>query len=181
MYDTEQISEVFDVLVNKIKQELDDQYTRGRLKGTDYANVYSNLMNTALQLANQSPINESQVNKNNEDILLIKKQEELTNSQTLKTDSERNIDEEQSNKNLVIKDEQANNIRKDTEVKDAQIKFTERQTKGFNDNIKIKLFSAQLGTWGTMFSAGALSEKPKIISDDETSRLYDSFKSELSI
>ncbi len=59
-YDIEQVKAVYDELTAKVKADLDEQFNKGRLKGTDYANVYSTLMNTCLQLAFQAPLNEEQ-------------------------------------------------------------------------------------------------------------------------
>jgi len=59
-YDIEQVKTVYGELTAKVRADLDDQFNKGRLKGTDYANVYSTLMNTCLQLSFQAPLNEEQ-------------------------------------------------------------------------------------------------------------------------
>jgi len=60
-YDIEQVKTVYDELTAKVKADLDKQFNKGRLKGTDYANVYSTLMNTCLQLAFEAPMKEAQI------------------------------------------------------------------------------------------------------------------------
>jgi len=61
---------------------------------------------------------------------------------------------------------------KNTELAQAQIVLTERQTEGFDDNKKQKLFEAQMNSWALMFSSGTLTTKPAIISNDSVSDLY---------
>ena len=48
----------FDVLMKSISLHIEDQYTKGRLKGTDYANVYLGAMQSAMQLAEQFALQE---------------------------------------------------------------------------------------------------------------------------
>ena len=55
-----------------------------------------------------------------------------------------------------------------------QIALTERQTEGFDDNIRQKLFEAQMNAWAMMFSSGLLESSPSIITSDEVSNLYSS-------
>jgi len=56
--------------------------------------------------------------------------------------------------------------------------FTDRQIKGFDDNIKMNLLSTQLKNWAFMFSSGLLTDDegnsavPDIIRNDEVSKLY---------
>ena len=60
-YDLTQVNSVYDDLTGKIKADLDNQYNMGRLTGSDYANVYAQLMGQCMQLAFQSPVNDKQV------------------------------------------------------------------------------------------------------------------------
>jgi len=125
-YDIEQVKTVYDELTAKVKADLDEQFNKGRLKGTDYANVYSTLMNTCLQLAFQAPLNEEQ---------------------------------------------------KNTQVK--QQELLERQTRGFDDNFRFKLFDSQMNAWAMMFSSGMLESKPTIITNDELSSLYNDIRTNI--
>lgn len=54
-----------------------------------------------------------------------------------------------------------------------------RQTEGFDDNLRQKLFDSQMNSWAMMFSSGLLEDKPSIISNDEVSGLYNSIKNEV--
>jgi len=71
-YDIDQVTSTFNSLTEQIKNQLNEQFELGRIKGTDYANVYSSLMNTALQLSFETPIKEAQVEQ-------IKKQTSIMN------------------------------------------------------------------------------------------------------
>ncbi len=54
-----------------------------------------------------------------------------------------------------------------------------RQTEGFDDNLRQKLFDSQMNSWSMMYSSGLLEDKPSIISNDEVSGLYNSIKNEV--
>ena len=71
---------------------------------------------------------------------------------------------------------QKDNLIKDEELKQANIDLLNRQKEGFDDNKYQKLFEAQMNAWALMFSSGLLTEKPKIISNDAASTLYDTLK-----
>ena len=55
MIDLKRVIDTYDVLSAKVKNDLNDEFKKGRIKGTEYANVYSNLMGIILQLAFQTP------------------------------------------------------------------------------------------------------------------------------
>lgn len=170
MYNISQVGSIYDSLTQKVKEDLDEQFEKGRLKGTDYANVYAQLMDRCLQLAFQSPLNEAQVRKINsdraineaqssKDLLLKNAEIALKNAQASKVNSDRNIAEDQSQKDLEIKQEQK--------------LLYQRQRQGFNDNVRLKLLEAQLNAWSMMFSSGMLTREPSIISQDKASTIYD--------
>ena len=82
MFDIELVNSTYEDLSAKVKADLDEQFNKGRIKGTDYANVYSNLINTILQLSFEAPLREVQIESTNEDINVKKKQEGLYTAQT---------------------------------------------------------------------------------------------------
>jgi len=125
-YDMGQVSSAFDTLSNKVLGELETQFNKGRIKGTDYSAAYTNLMNTILQLAMDAPLKEKQSNQYDND---------------------------------------------------ARLK--ERQIQGFDDKIRSDLFKTQMDSWSMMFASGMLEEKPDIITNDETSVLYQDIKNTL--
>ena len=60
-FDKTMVTDLYDTLTGKIKTDLDAQYTIGRLTGSDYANVYAQLMGQCLQLAYQTPIQDKDI------------------------------------------------------------------------------------------------------------------------
>jgi len=56
----------------------------------------------------------------------------------------------------------------------AQIALYNRQREGFDDNVRQKLFDTQVNSWGLMFSAGMLDEKPSFITNQNVDTLYSS-------
>jgi len=60
MYDMKQVVINYKVLAGQIKSELDIQWTDGRIKGTEYADVFNKLMSQAIQLSFDSPLKDQQ-------------------------------------------------------------------------------------------------------------------------
>ena len=146
MYDTLQVENVYDSLTAKIKTDLDNQFTLGRLKGSDYASAYSKLMDECLQLAFKAPVKEQQITSMQKDDT---RKDNITN--------------------------------KELALKDAEIATQQRQRQGFDDNMKLKLFEAQMNSWSMMFSSGMLDTSPSIITNDEVTTLYNNLKTELGL
>jgi len=61
MYDMKQVIVNYNLLAGQIKQELDIQFDSGRIKGTEYADVFNKLMTQAMGYAFDSPVKEQQV------------------------------------------------------------------------------------------------------------------------
>ena len=74
MYDMSQVVVNFKILGGQIKTELDKQFDEGRIKGTEYADVFNKLMSQALGFAFESPTKDAQTQQ-------IEAQTELINSQ----------------------------------------------------------------------------------------------------
>ena len=53
--DTNDIERVYDLLSSKVKNDLDEQVTKGRLKGTDYATSLSTLLGAVINACIQAP------------------------------------------------------------------------------------------------------------------------------
>jgi len=64
---------------------------------------------------------------------------------------------------------------------DAQTSLYQRQTQGFDDNLKQKMLEIQLNAWSMMFSSGLLTDSPSLITNDEASTLYNNLKTQLGI
>jgi len=103
-----------------------------------------------------------------EDIALKHKQGELADAElSLKAED---IELRKAEVNIKIK--QLEILDSDKALKDAQLRYTNRQIEGFDDNKAMKLFEAQMNAWAMMFSSGILKEKPSIITSDAVSSLY---------
>jgi len=83
-YNMDQINTAYDDLTNKIKTDLDNQYQLGRLTGSDYANVYAQLMGQCLQLAFQTP-------KLSEEVVLTQKQEDSIDKDIEVKDAQKDV------------------------------------------------------------------------------------------
>lgn len=112
---------VFDKLMNAIDKNLQAQYDNGRITGSDYATIYSQLLQAALSNALQFSINKENFKLQ---IVNAKNQDELS-------------------------DIQKENLK-------AQTAVYNRQLKGFDDNLLVKLFQAQHDSFGMIFSSGML-------------------------
>ena len=91
-------SGVFDKLMASMNKHIDDQYTKGRIKGTDYANVYLGALQAAATAANnfvlQEKLQEAQIDKlkadtkkvtNDTKLSITKLQNELATSAAQRT------------------------------------------------------------------------------------------------
>ena len=180
MYDIKQVRDIYRQLTDDIKADLDREYKSGKLKGTDYANVYANLMNTALQLAFESPIKEQQV-------LEIKSERSLHDAQSLvqintatKVTRETSLVQAQIEKTIVERDFEIKKMKdllpEQIKKEKADIELILRQIKNYNDQLLVNLLSTQLNAWSVMFNSGLLEAEPGIIKSDEATSLYKTIK-----
>ena len=242
MYDMTQVSLNFNILSGNIKKELDEQFDSGKIKNTEYADVYNKLMSQALGHAFESPIKEQQMLQLEAQVNLTDSQREdqeyitdnirplekqkltcdidLCNSKVELTDAQTNdqlyitanirplemqikekdldIREAQvgiAQQELLIKEQELNIkyieldiareklelAKQDAALKEVQVRLTERQIVGFDDNKAQKLFDAQMNAWAMMFSSGLMDQVPGIISGDKVSQLYCKLSSEIGV
>ena len=178
MYDITQVQSVYDSLTTKVKADLDEQFNLGRLKGSDYTEVYTKLMDECLQLAFKAPIEEQQIvsMQNKDTIESTQSDKDLLVKQT-------QIDEmSQEITSMINKDDrEASMLTTDTALKNAEIATQNRQKQGFDDNMKLKMLETQLNAWSMMFSSGLLTTSPSMITSDEASTLYTNLKNGLGI
>lgn len=180
MYDIKQIRDIYRQLTDDIKADLDKEYKSGKLKGTDYANVYANLMNTALQITFESPLKEQQV-------LEVKSQRSLHDAQSLvqintatKVARETSLVQAQIEKTIVERDFEIKKMKdllpEQIKKEKADIELVLRQIKNYNDQLLVSLLSTQLNAWSVMFNSGLLEAEPGIIKSDEATSLYKTIK-----
>ena len=167
-YDMTEVMDAYDILTAQVKTDLDEQFTKNRIKGTEYADAYKNLMNTCLQLSIDVPLKGTQLEIALADLALKEKQLEIMEQDLLIKEQELLIKE----KELILIGKQIEKIDQDILVSIAQEALTVRQTEGFDDNLRQKMLEIQMNTWAMMFSSGLLTETPDIITSDEVSDLY---------
>jgi len=183
MYDLTQVRDVFKQLTDDIKADLDYQYRQGRLKGTDYANVYTQLMQTALQLSFEAPIREQQVLEIASKRAVNDARVTVELNTATKVARETSLVQAQIERTVVERDYE---LKKQKDLLPEQIKKTKaeidmilRQIKGMNDDVLLKLLDSQLSSWAIMFNSGLLETAPAIIKDDQASALYNTIKENL--
>ena len=190
MFDISLVNSTYDDLANKVKTDLDAQYIKGRLTGSDYANVYATLMNTILQLSFQTPEKSKQIDLQDQQILNEQAQEKLIEAQTQVQLNQLNVQnqgiETQKAQEDLIK-AQTTDQQEHTEVQKSQkalinqqTEVAKKQVKSFDQNVQLKLFKAQMDTWGVMFGSGMLDKKPSIITNDQVSSLYNQIKNSVN-
>jgi len=143
-----------DQVNNKIEGYLDKQYNKGRLKGSDYANVYAQLISTAIQTTMSQGFNANQQENQNKQtdaqIKLMSKQE----------------DSEVAKKELT-------NAQKDVAVK---------QAKSFDQTVKLKLFKNQMDTFAMIYSSNPDgSEIPDVLKKSNVNSLYNEINNSVRI
>jgi hypothetical protein len=176
---------VFDIIMKAANENIKIQNQTSRITGAEYAEVYLGTMQSAIAEAMKFLLNKDQIIK---DLELKQAQIDATETDTL-------IKQEQSAKEIEVKQAQIDvgleekrlkaaqadayplQASKDALVKQANVDLLNRQKEGFDDNKYQKLFEAQMNAWALMFSSGLLTDKPRIISNDSASTLYDILKS----
>ncbi len=73
-YDLNQVEQIFNKLSVLVKGELDEQHQAGRIKGTEYADVFNKLMSQAMGLAFETPIKAYQEAEQAERVRLVSAQ-----------------------------------------------------------------------------------------------------------
>jgi len=190
----ETIQETYDALKDKVISDLNDQFTAGRIRGTEYADVYAQLMQIIIQESSRAP--EAVYNAEN-----------ILPAQKLKIDSEiKNMETATSKVNLemttlvpaqeakyrsdiayqnkmtdktayelsFILPKQRDQLEASSMANNAQAALTTRQTKAFDDNVKQKALETVIGVWGVAYSAGKTETMLSIASDANVSDLYNS-------
>jgi len=100
----------YQLLAGQIKKELDEQFDTGRIRGTEYADVFNKLMAQAMQHAFESPIKDEQIAQ--------------TQSQTALIDAQRTDQEYVTN---YIRPQEKSKIQCEIDLCEAQIELTTAQ------------------------------------------------------
>ena len=190
---------IFDKLIEAVNSNIKIQFDEGRIKDSDYANVYLGSMQSVIAQSMQYLLQEKVVEA---DIALKEKQlekidEEIDLLQT--QDASEQVNRYNAGDKMLAeavtkygylgatistdgkvtlgtRSTTEGSTNKQDDVLEAQKYLYTRQTEGFDDNKNQKLFEAQLNSWALMYSSGLLTEIPDIISTDETSAIYNTLK-----
>lgn len=161
---------VFDVLMKAVNENIEGQYNKTRITGTDYATVYLGAMQSVIAQSMQ--------------YLLTEKKAEAEIDLLQTQDSEIKLN---GIKDRAVKEEQALNeadkrlsTAKAREVQEAQRRLYERQILGFDDNKEIKAFESQLNSWALLHSSGMIDAVtiPTVLSDANLESTYNSLISD---
>jgi len=147
--DITQFEEIYDILDGKVTKRLQEDYDCKKINGATYAATWAAMMNPAVGHILNS----------------------IVSLQNKETAADRCV--KYANCDLIKEQERKVTYEVDN-ILPEQKKLTTRQIAGFNDNIRQKLFEAQMNAWAMMFSSGLLEEKPSIITNDSVTALYNS-------
>ena len=158
---------VFDKLVAAFNDNIEIQFNKGRIKGTDYANVYLGGMQAILAQSIQFAIQEQDLNDR---LLTSEKQREKLEEEIdlLQTqDSEAILN---GANDRLLKTSQTSLVTKQGVTEDKKALLVERQTKGFDDDAKQKLLKQALDSWSVAYSvakdANSIPDSIKVDSID---------------
>jgi len=162
--DVDEIIKLYDALLSKTKESLDQLLTDKKINGPTYAEMLSVAINQGIQASTQSVI------------ALQNKETDADRCVKMKQCEVYDKDIEVKDKDIEAKQEQIDASKTRTARDDAnaekQRELTTRQIDGFDDNLRQKLFEAQMNAWAMMFSSGLLETMPCFIAGDEATELY---------
>jgi len=150
-FSSSNFNSVFTTLSTALKTELDLQFTNRRIIGSEYANAYTQLMDTVLKLAYGDQQAQASI--------------ELTGAQVAAQNADASFKAEQG-ADLTAKRQPS------IDLMNAQKEVYVRQKTGFDDNAKQKLMEVQLNSWGLAFSSGMLDIVPDVIKNKNLTVLY---------
>nr|DAK36320.1 MAG TPA: Phycobilisome Linker polypeptide [Caudoviricetes sp.] len=158
----------FDIFMRALDENIRSQLDNGRIEGTDYAVAYTKILELALTKA----IEVETLNQEFKIKVLDAKLKAAIAEEELKfKKKELAFREKQLEAELQLLGLKQENMR-------AQTKVLDRQVDGFSDNLKLKLFQAQLETFGMIYSQGMLdfdetsSQFPEVLKASKVSETY---------
>lgn len=190
MIDHVEFEALWDMMDKKIRANLQEDYDCKKINGTTFADTWAKLMGSVtgqiLGAMTTLATSETMADRalktaTTEEIALKSAREECmaTAECTLKDAQKVEIglkslrEECMATAECDLKQAQEDKAKYETsDILPAQKALTLRQTDGFDDNLRQKLFEAQMNAWAMMFSSGLLEAVPCFISSDEASTLY---------
>lgn len=159
----------FDIIMNAFDKNIQGQAESGRITGPDYAKVYVQLIQIAIDKA-------IDIAKSNEDLVLKAAELELKEG-IADLDTDLKKQELELRKKLAESDLKLKIL--EEEVKRAQIHVLDRQTEGFATNLILKLLESQQNNFAMMVSSGMLdvdknpNAYPACLTAEELTKVYD--------
>jgi len=151
MYDMKQVLVNYQAMAAQVKKDLDEQYQSGRIKGTEYANVFNKMMTSIMSLAFETPIKEHQATQTEEQACLIRAQ---CDDQKYVTQNIRPLEMQEMEGKVRMTDAQANLLTAQTEdqvyvtsylrplevtLREREIEIKEKQSLVLDEDIKLKI------------------------------------------
>ena len=167
--DIDAVVDIYKAMGAEIYKDMNKQFKEGKIHGPDYANTWAVLIQSVISgslnavVSLQSKETEADKCIKLANCSLIKEQERKLTYEidTLLVDDHK------------IKQKQAEKVAYEIDkVMPSQVALSTRQEKGFDDNVRQKLFEAQMNAWAMMFSSGLLETVPCFISSDQATLLY---------
>jgi len=136
---------IFDKLMEAVNGNIKVEFDSGRIVGKEYATVYLGAIQNVIAQSVQYTLQEKQ----------IEAQIELTKAQTEEIDSKKLIAENQSTKDLLLKDQQIIKLEKE---------------------IPIELLKIQTGSWTTIYNNGKADNVPDLLTNIAIQNMYNEVK-----
>lgn len=170
--DIDQVKELYSELAKLVYSDMDKQYKEGKINGATYASTWAALMQSVVSGSMQT-IAQLQLKETEMDKCVKQAQCDLTKAQTEEIAKKSAREECVVRADCDLKNTQKAKVDYETRnILPKQKELTTRQIDGFDDNLRQKLFEAQMNAWAMMFSSGLLETMPCFIASDEASELY---------
>ena len=154
--DVDQMEIIYDKFNEKVRNDLQDDYDCKKINGATYADTWAKMMAQVVTGSLQAMVSiatkETAMDR-------VVKQEQVDSSQASTT---RN-DDLATSKIAVDTQDILNKI--------ATASLTSRQESGFDDNVRQKLYEAQINSWALMFSSGLIEDFPTHLNNGKVGQL----------
>lgn len=166
--DLDQISDLYDLMAEKVYADMDKQYKEGKINGATYADTWAKLMDSVIAGSIQAIV--SLQSKETDADRCLKQTECETKKQL--ADSRVLVDQAQIEK-LECDCRNSTDLKTaEVGLKDKQGQLYERQKQGFDDNARQKLYDAQMTAWSMVYADTDLTTITPSISDNEIMTTY---------
>ena len=155
--DIDQVKSLYTEMSKLVYDDMDKQWNENKINGSKYADTWAALMKAVVS-DSLSAVVDLQKDETDADRCVKQADCDLKAAQKAKIDYET------------------------TQILPEQKAFTIRQTEGFDDNIRQKMFETQMNSWAMMYSSGIMGDVvPSIISETEATKLWKKLKAEANV